>query len=99
MRRTFALVAGALLCSGCTPNAMIEFLYPTCKQEHTSCEDEKRNHTRNLDPPWKTDTSHWSGHFRNADTIGVHFPRLPRVDTIVVPDTIYPQSNSDSPRR
>lgn len=56
MRTTFALLAGAVLLSGCTPNSLIEFLYPRCKQEHTSCADASRNQ----DPPWVTDTSHWS---------------------------------------
>jgi hypothetical protein len=96
MRRTFALVAGALLLSGCTPNAMIEFLYPTCKQEHTSCEDAERNKGRNPDPP---DTSHWSGHFPKSDSMDRRKPRLPHFDTLVTSDTIAPQSDSGSPRR
>ena len=97
MRRTFALVAGALLLSGCTPNAMIEFLYPTCKQQHTSCEDAKRNEALNRDPPWKTDNSHWSGHFDYLDTIGVRVTRVPHVDAVIVPDTTFPFGDFGSP--
>ena len=78
---------------------MIEFLYPTCKQEHTSCEDAERNKGRNPDPPWKTDTSHWSGHFPKSDTMGVHTPLVPHIDTPFTPDTIFPQGYSSSPRR
>ena len=76
MRRTFALAAGVLLLAGCTPNAVIEFLYPKCKQQKTSCEDEKRNKNRNQDPPWDTDTSHWSGHIGRF---------IPAKDTSFVP--------------
>jgi hypothetical protein len=98
MQRTLALAAGALLFSGCTPNAMIAFLYPTCKQEHTSCDEEKRQKGLNPDPPWKTDESHWSGHFSKSDTLGAHTPRIPHVDTLVTPDTIFPQNFPDSQR-
>jgi hypothetical protein len=69
----FALLAGGVLLSGCTPNNLIEFLYPKCKQEHTSCADASRNQ----DPPWVKDTSHWSK---------PPFPAMPpKGDTAVVP--------------
>jgi hypothetical protein len=93
MRKRFALVAGALLLSGCTPNAMIEFLYPTCKQNHTSCEDQKRNDALNQDPPWKVDDSHWGGHLKSFENTGnPKAVRVPHVDTLVTPDTLFPQT-------
>ncbi|HEV7703265.1 MAG TPA: hypothetical protein VGO46_03190 [Gemmatimonadaceae bacterium] len=93
MRRRLALVAGALVLSGCTPNAMIEFLYPTCKQQHTSCEDAKRNEGMNREPPWKIDDSHWDGHVKSFEPIGAQKKgvRVVHVDTLVTPDTIFPQ--------
>jgi hypothetical protein len=86
MRRTFALVAGALQLSGCTPNNLISFLYPKCKQERTSCADESRN----PNPPWITDTSHWSGHFPETPPMG---------DTAIVPRVGDTTITQDSARR
>jgi hypothetical protein len=97
MRKTISLVAGALLLSGCTPNAMIEFLYPRCKQLHTSCADEDRNRFSDPDQFWKTDTSHWSGHFNRSDTLAAHVPPMPHVDTLFLPDTVFPRDDSGTP--
>ena len=71
MRRTLSLLAGALVLSGCTPNSLIELLYPKCKQEHTSCETARQNPA-----PFDTDTSHWSNPI---------VPTIPIDDTVPIP--------------